>query len=106
MLFPLRKFCNEIGVNQRARGLVNMVDGVEHPNRDPTTFVELSKIYEAAHCPDEIRRPSDSLFLDIFVQLLSSIHLIGNNTSLNLSSRCLVKVHNTGSLSNPTRHKA
>jgi len=69
MLFPLRKFCNEIGVNQRARGLVNMVDGVEHPNRDPTTFVELSKIYEAAHCPDEIRRPSDLLFLCYFYSI-------------------------------------
>jgi len=57
----------EIGGNQRMRGLVNMVDGVEHPNRAPTTFVELSKTHEAAHCP---RRPSDSLFLDVFVQLL------------------------------------
>jgi len=95
----------EIGGNQRARGLVNMVDGVEHPNRAPTTFVELSKTHEAAHCPDETRRPSDSLFLDVFVQLLSSIRLIGNNTSLNLSSRCLIKAHNTGSLSNPIRHR-
>ena len=82
-----------------------MVDGVEHPNRAPTTFVELSKT-QAAHCPDETRRPSDSLFLDVFVQLLSSIRLIGNNTSLNLSSCCLVKAHNTGSLFNPTRHRA
>jgi len=84
-----------------------MVDGIEYPNRAPTTFVELSKTHEAAHCPDEIRCPSDSLFLDVFVcQLLSSIRLIGNNTSLNLSSRCLIKAHNTGSLSNPTRHRA
>ena len=82
------------------------MDGVEHPNRAPTTFVELSKTHEAAHCPDETRRPSDSLFLDVFVQLLSSIRLIGNNTSLNLSFRCLVKAHNTGFLSNPTRHRA
>jgi len=43
----------EIGGNQRARGLVNMVDGVERPNQAPTTFVELSKTHEAAHCPDE-----------------------------------------------------
>jgi len=94
----------EIGGNQRARGLMNIVDGVEHPNRAPTTFVdELSKTHEAAHCPDETRRPSDSL--DIFVQLLSSIPLIGNNISLNLSSR-LIKAHNTGSLSNPTKHRA
>ena len=71
-----------------------------------TTFVELSKIHEAAHCPNETRRPSDSLFLDVFVQLLSSIRLIGNNISLNLSSHCLVKAHNTGSLFNPTRHRA
>jgi len=95
----------EIGRNQRARGLVNMVDRVEYPNRAPITFVELSKTHEAAHCPDEIRRPSDSLFLDVFVQLLSSIRLIGNNTSLNLSSHCLVKAYNTESLSNPTRHR-
>ena len=91
---------------KRARGLVNMVDGIEHPNRALTTFVELSKTHEVAHCPDETRRPSDSLFLNVFVQLLSSIRLIGNNTSLNLSSRCLIKVHNTGSLSNLTRHRA
>jgi len=42
----------EIGGNQRARGLVNMMDGIEHPNRalTKTTFVELSKItHEAAH---------------------------------------------------------
>ena len=51
----------EIDGNQRARGLVNMVDGVEHPNRAPTTFVELSKTHEAAHCPDETRRPSNSI---------------------------------------------
>ena len=62
----------EIGGNQRARDLMNMVDGVEHPNRAPTTFVELSKTHEAAHCLDETRRPSDSLFLDVFIQLLSS----------------------------------
>jgi len=83
----------EIGGNQKARGLVNMVDGIEHPNGASTTFVELSKTYEAAHCLDQTC-PSDSLFLDVFVQLLSSI-LIGNNTSLNLLSRCLVKAHNT-----------
>jgi len=41
----------EIGGNQRARGLM---DGIEHPNRAPTTFIELSKTHEAAHCPDEI----------------------------------------------------
>ena len=29
-----------------ARGLANMVDGVEHPNQAPTTFVELSKRHE------------------------------------------------------------
>ena len=96
----------EIGGNQRARGLVNMVDGVEHLNRTPTIFVELSKTQEAAHCPDETQRPFDSLFLNIFVQLLSSIRLIGNNISLNLSSRYLVKAHNTKSLSNLTRHTA
>jgi len=83
-----------------------MVDGIEHPNRAPTIFVELSKTHEAAHCLDETRRPFDSLFLDVFVQLLSSIRLIGNSISLNLSSHCLIKTHNTGSLSNPTRHRA
>jgi len=97
----------EIDGKQKARGLVNMVDGVDPPdsNRAPTTFVELSKTYEGAHCPDETRCPSDSLFLDVFVQLLSSIRLIENNTSLNLSSRCLIKAHNTGSLSNPSKHR-
>jgi len=62
----------EIGGNQRARNLVNMMDGIEHPNRAPITFIELSKTHEAAHCPDETRRLSDSLFLDVFVQLLSN----------------------------------
>ena len=65
----------EIDGNQRARGLVNMMDGVEHPNRAPTTFVELSKT-QAAHCPDETRRPSDSLFLDVFVQLLFNLQFV------------------------------
>jgi len=82
--------------------MMDRVD-VEHPNRAPIIFVELSKTHEAAHCPNETRCPSDSLFLDVFVQLLSSIRLSENNTSLNLSSRCLVKAHNTGSLSNPPR---
>ena len=73
----------EIDGNQRARGLVNTMDGVEHPNRASTTFVELSKTHETAHCPNETRRPSDSgRFCSI-----ASICLIGNNTSLNLSSR-------------------
>jgi len=93
----------EIDGNQRARGLINLVDGDRTFQPAPTTFIELSKTHEATHCPDETRRLSDSLFLDVFVQLLSSIRPIGNNTSLNLSSRCLVKAHNTGSLSNPTR---
>ena len=56
--------------NHTARGLANMVDGVEHPNQAPTTFVELSKTHEVAHCRGEARRPSDSLHLDIFGQLL------------------------------------
>ena len=43
----------EIGGNQRVRGLVNMMDGVEHLNRAPTTFVELSKSHKAAYCLDE-----------------------------------------------------
>ena len=51
----------EIGGNQRARGLVNMMDGVEHPNRAPTTFVELSKTHEAVRCPDETQRTFDSI---------------------------------------------
>lgn len=52
------------------------------------------------------RRPSDSLILDVFVQLLSLIRLIGNNTSLNLLSRFLLKSYNTESLSNRIRHRA
>jgi len=78
----------EIGENQRARGLMNMVDGVEQLRsnnfcrviKDTWLRIVLMKY--------------DSLFLDVFVQLLSSIRLIRNNTSLNLSSRCLVKAHN------------
>jgi len=62
----------EIDGNQRARGLVNMVDGVKHPNRAPTTFVELSKTHEAAHCVLMKHDALPILFLD-FVQLLSSI---------------------------------
>ena len=83
-----------------------MVDGVEHPNQAPTTFVELSKTYDVAHCRGETRRHSDSLHLDVFVQLLFLICLVGNYISLNLSSCCLIKTHNTGYLSNPNRHRA
>ena len=92
-LFPLREFYNDRN-RWKSEGARSDEYGewVEYPNRAPTTFVELSKI-QAAHCPNETRRPSDSLFLDVFVQLLFSIRLIGNNTSLNLSSRCLVKAH-------------
>ena len=71
--------------NHMARGLANMVDGVEHPNHAPTTFVELSKTHEVAHCRGETRRPPDSLHLDVFIQLLFLICLVGNNISLNLS---------------------
>jgi len=35
----------EISGNQKARGLVNMVDEIEHLNRAPTTFVELSEAH-------------------------------------------------------------
>ena len=83
-----------------------MVDGVEHPKQAPTTFVELSKTHEVAHCRGETRRPSDSLHLDVFVQLLFLICLVGNNISLNLSSCCLIKTHNAGYLSNSNRHRA
>ena len=90
----------EIGENQRS----GEYGGWDRPSQSSSNnFCRvLSKTYEAAHCLDETRRPFDLLFLNVFVQLLSSIRLIGNNTSLNLSSRCLVKAHNTGSLSNPT----
>ena len=79
-----------------------MVDGVEHPNRAATTFVKLSRhmrprIVLMKHDAFPIRY----FWILLFVQLLSLIRLIGNNTSLNLSSRCLVKAHNTGFLSNP-----
>ena len=37
-----------------------MVDG-EHPNRAPTTFVELSKTHEAVRYPDETQRTFDSI---------------------------------------------
>ena len=96
----------EIDGNQRARDLVNMVDGVQNI---PTELQQLLSSYQRHMRPRIVlmkHDPSDSLFLDVFIQLLSSIRLIGNNTSLNLSSRCLVKAHNTGSLSNPTRHRA
>ena len=92
--------------NHIARGLANLVDGEEHPNQAPTTFVELSKTHEVAHCRGETRRPSDSIHLDVFVQLLFFVYLVGNNISLNLSSCCLIKTHNAGYLSNSNRHRA
>ena len=52
----------EIGGNQRARGLVNMVNGVEHPNRAPTTFVELSK----THMPRIVLMKHDALPIRYF----------------------------------------
>ena len=69
--------------NHIARGLANLVDGEKHPNQAPTTFVELSKTHEVAHCRGETPRLSDSLLLDVFVQLLFLICLVGNNISLN-----------------------
>lgn len=36
-----------IEIDRRVRGLVNMVDDVEHTNRNLTIFVELSKTHEA-----------------------------------------------------------
>lgn len=71
----------EIGGNQRVQGLLNMVDGIEHPSHALTSFVLLSKMHEPAHRPDETQCPSDSLFLAVFTQLLSLIFLIKNNTS-------------------------
>jgi len=83
----------EIGGNQRGRGLVNMVDGIERPNRAPTIFVELSKTHEAAHCPDETRR-----FFRFWTFLFNCC------LQFIIVSRCLT--HNIGSLSNLTRHRA
>ena len=90
----------EIGGNQRARSLMNIM--VEHPNRALTTFVELSKTHEVAL----VLMKQDALPIRYFWTFFNCCLQIGNNTSLNLSSRCLVKAHNTGSLSNPTRHRA
>ena len=60
----------EIRESQRARDLVNMIDGVdevEHPNQTPTTFVELSKTHEARIV----------LMLNIIVIIISYIGLSG-----------------------------
>ena len=59
----------EKGGNHMAQGLVNMLDGIEHPNRAPTTFVELSKTHEVAHCRSETPCHSDSILLDVFVAI-------------------------------------
>ncbi|GFX33808.1 hypothetical protein TNCV_3962171 [Trichonephila clavipes] len=64
----------------RGRGLVIIVVAVEHSNRSPTNCVELTKTHEIAYSPVETGRLADFLFLEVSVQLLSLIHLIGKNT--------------------------
>lgn len=108
--FSLNEFCND---RKRWKSEGARSDGGWGRTRQPipTIFDKLSNTHEAANCLDETRRPSDSLFLIVFVQLL---RLLQNNTSLNLSSQnseqyfsdviVLVKAHNTGSLSNPAEH--
>ena len=71
-----------------------------HPNQDLTIFVKQSKTHEAAYFPDETRQLSDSLILDVFVQLLSLIRLIASNAFQNLSSGCLVGAHNKNVICN------
>ena len=76
------------------------------PTKLQQLLLTCQKTHEVAHCRGETRRPSDSLHLDVFIQLLFLICLVGNNISLNLSSCCLIKTHSTGYLSNPNRHRA
>lgn len=67
------------------------------------SFVEQSKTHEAANCHDKTRRSSNSLLLDVFVQLPSLIRLI---SFPNLLFDSLVEAHNAVFLSSPTKHRA
>ena len=96
----------DIGGNQRARGLVNMVDGVEHANGAPTTFVELSNTWDRA-----LSWWNTMSFRFTISGRFCSIAVFSNSSNWKqyfseFTFRCLVKGHNTGSLSNPTRHRA
>ena len=103
--FPLRQFCNDWN-RWKSEDARSGEYGRWGRTSQLQQLLSSYQTHETAHCPDKTRRSSDSLFLDVFVQLLSSIRLIGNSTSLNLSSHCLVKAHNSGSPFNPTRHRA
>jgi len=52
----------EIGGNQRARGEYGGWSRTSQSSCN--NFCQVIKTHEAAHCPDETRRFSDSLFLD------------------------------------------
>lgn len=64
-----------------------MVDGVKLPLRTPASLIKLSRTHGALYCPHQLRFTYDSLFLDFFIRLLSSIYLIKSKTFQNLVSR-------------------
>ncbi|GIY45030.1 hypothetical protein CDAR_267531 [Caerostris darwini] len=94
----------EIGGNLRARDLVSMVDMVDLTCSD--NFCRVVKETGGRTFPDETCRASGLLFVNLFVRLLPLILLNGSNTFLKLLYRCLIKTHNSGFLSNPTRERA
>lgn len=87
--------------------LENMVNRIKHLNRaSPIFFLSYQRHMRSLKNLITHDNLLDSQFLKGIVPLLYLIHLIWNNTSLNLSHRRLVKAHNTGYLSNLPRHKA
>jgi len=82
------------------RELVNVVDEEEHSNN----FCRVIKDTWGHALSWRDTMPFRFAISGRFVQLLSSIRLIENNTSEFIV--CLVKAHNTRSLSNLTRHRA
>jgi len=85
-LFPLREFCNDRNRWKSEGARSGEYDGWGRTSQPSSN--NFCRVLSKTHYPDETQRSSNSLFLDVFVQLLFSIRLIGNNTSLNLSSRC------------------
>jgi len=104
--FPLREFCNDRNRWKSEGARFGEYDGwsrTSQPNSN--NFCRVIKDTWGRALSWWNTTPFRFAIFGRFCSI-ASIRLIRNNTSLNLSSRCLVKAHNTESLSNFTRHRA
>jgi len=105
-LFPLREFCNDRN-RWKSEGARSDEYGGWGRTSQPSSnnFCRVIKDTWGRELSWWNTTPFRFAISGRFFQLLS-IRLIGNNTCLNLSSRYLIKAHNTWSLSNLIRHRA